>query len=262
VAFALPPSDRIGRPAGYLARLGLGRLWRPRSEWWIAALSLAGWAGLVAAQGDGGVAGLCSGGGWIGRLAGEWRAGVLAARLIGCAAMTAAMVAAMTPPLSIDSLRLVALRSLPRWKARTQAAWFAGYAGVWAAATMLAALLIMALPSPMRPNLSAAAFLAAALWQLTPAKRRALNACHKAQPLPVGGPKAVAAGLSWGARVGLACLAACGPMMLAAMTAPLPAAAMAGVFVVALYERYVARPPFTATALALAAAGGLIAVAG
>jgi hypothetical protein len=51
-------------------------------------------------------------------------------------------------------------------------------------------------------------------------------------------------------------------MMLAAMSAPWPAAAMAGVFAVALYERYVAKPPFAATALALAVAGGLLAALG
>ena len=262
MAFIAPQTFRAVASVGFLARLGLGRLWRPRGEWWIGAVSLAGWAGLIAAQGDGGVAGLCSGGGWVGRLAGEWRAGLLAPRLIGSAAMTLAMVAAMTPPLAIDSLRVVALRSFPKWRVRTQAAWFAAYAGVWAAATMLAELPLMALPPPLRPHLAAAAFLAAALWQLTPAKRRALNACHKARPLPAGGPRAVAAGAGWGARVGAACLAACGPMMLAAMAASWPAAAMAGVSALALYERYVARPPFAATALALAAAGGLIVAAG
>jgi hypothetical protein len=249
-----------GRLARYIARLGLGRLWRPASEWWIAAVSLVGWAALLGAEG-GGLAGLCSRADWLGRIVAEWRAGVLEERLTACLVMSLAMVAAMMPPLAIDNLRLVAMRSF-RWRrAWALGAWLAGYLGTWAAAALTASLTLMAIASPaVRPGLAAAAFLAAAVWQLTPAKRRALRACHRARPLPPTGLRADLACASFGARIGFACIAACGPMMFAAMATPWPTLAMAGVFAVALYERYVGRPPIRVTALAFAAAGGLLAV--
>jgi hypothetical protein len=122
-------------------------------------------------------------------------------------------------------------------------------------------LALMTLVSPdAKPWVAAAAFLAAAAWQVMPAKAWALRACHRTRPLEPSGVRADASCLLFGARVSAACMVSCGPMMLAAMASPCPSLALAGVFVVALRERYVWRPPIRGTALALASAGGFLAL--
>jgi hypothetical protein len=246
---------------GLAARLGPGGRGRPAAERWIVAASLSGWVYLLADDRGGGLAQLCSGAGWIGRLAGEWRAGLFARQMTGCVAMAFAMSVAMMLPLTLDNLRFVALRSFAWRRGRALGAWLAGYLGVWIAMASAISLALTAVASPAgRPLVAAIAFFAAALWQLTPAKRWALRACHRTRPLEPTGPAADASCLGFGARIGLACVVGCGPMMLAAMAAPWPTFALAGVFAVALYERYVWRPPTRATVLAFAAASGLLAL--
>jgi hypothetical protein len=245
----------------FLARFGVGGRWRPASEWWIPAASLAGWIWLVAAGDARGFAGLCASGGPIGRLIGEWRAGILAGDVAGCLLMSLAMTLAMMLPLTIDAQRYVALRSFPWRRARALGGWLIGYLVPWLAVTWIVSLALMTLVGPAaRPWVAAVGFLVAAAWQMTPAKAWALRACHRTRPLEPSGVRADASCLLFGARVGAACMASCGPMMLAAMASPWPTLARAGVFVVALRERYVWRPPIRATALALAAAGSFLAL--
>jgi hypothetical protein len=256
-----PMRERLARLARFLAGLGLFARWRPASEWWIPAASLAGWGWLVAADQGRGFAGLCAGAGPIGRLIGEWRAGILASQLAGCLLMSLAMTLAMMLPLTIDAQRYVALRSFPWRRARALGGWLVGYLVPWIATASIASLTLMIAIGPAaRPWVAAAAFLAAAVWQVTPVKGRALRACHRTRPLKPSGLSADASCLLYGARVGGACMASCGPMMFAAMASPWPTLALAGVFVVVLRERYVWRSPTRATALALAAAGGFLAL--
>jgi len=99
-----------------------------------------------------------------------------------------------------------------------------------------------------------------AIWQLTPAKRWALGACHYTAPLYPTGLRADASCLTLGMRIAGACVVSCGPMMLAAMAAPVPVPALGGVFVVALFERHVWRPPTAITAGAFTLAGSALAV--
>lgn len=247
--------------AGRLDRLGLVGRWAPASQWRILAASLVGWAWLGAAGGGRGFVGLCAGPGPIGRLVGEWRAGILGGQMVGCLLMSLAMTVAMMLPLTIDAQRYVALRSFPWRRGRALAGWLVGYLAPWVAAASVASLVLMIAVGPAaRPWVAAAAFLFAAAWQLTPLKGWALRACHRTRPLKPSGVAADASCVLFGARVGAACMVSCGPMMLAAMASPWPTLALAGVFVVALRERYVWRPPTRVTALALAAAGGLLAL--
>lgn len=229
--------------------------------WWIFAPSLAGWIWLVAAGSDRGFAGLCAGPGPISRLVGEWRAGILGDQLAGCLSMSLAMTVAMMLPLTIDTQRYVLLRSFPWRRGRALAGWLVGYLVPWIAAAWIVSLLLMIAVGPAaRPWVAAAAFLFAALWQVTPLKGWALRACHRTRPLKPSGVAADASCLLFGARISASCMVSCGPMMFAAMASPWPTLALAGVFVVALRERYVQRPPTCATALALAAASGFLAL--
>ena len=242
-----------------LIRLGPVRRWKPASQWWILAASVAGWVWLAAAEDGRGLVGLCAGPSPIGRLVGEWRAGLLGGQMVGCLLMSLAMAFAMMLPLTIGAQRYVALRSYPWRRGRALAGWLAGYLAPWIAAAWIASLVLMIAVGPTaRPWVAAAAFLVAAVWQLTPLKGWALRACHKTRPLQPSGVAADASCLLFGARVGAACMASCGPMMFAAMASPWPTLALAGVFVVALHERYVWRPPTRATAFVLAAAGGFL----
>ena len=135
-----------------------------------------------------------------------------------------------------------------------------GYLVPLIVAASVASLGLMTVVGPAARPWAAAAFLVAAVWQVTPAKGWALRACHRTRPLKPTGLSADASCLQFGADVSAACMVSCGPMMLAAMASPWPTWALAGVFVVALRERYVWRPPIRATALALAAAGGFLAL--
>src|SRR4029077_832088 len=56
----------------------------------------------------------------------------------------------------------------------------------------------------------------AALWQLTPLKRKAMLACHRSRPLPPRGWRARAGGVDFAVHNGGACSAPCWAMSLAA----------------------------------------------
>ena len=251
--------EAVTRVTRLPARLGLRRCGAGHT--WIAAASLTGWAMLVALDHGGGLAGLCSAAGWPARLAGAWRAGLVTGRLGACVAMSFAMVVAMTPPLTIGQLRFVARRSFPWRRARAAGLWLVGYLGTWAlvAAVMSLVLMVLAPPGRMGVGVAAALGLAASLWQLTPLKRRALAACHRVHPFPAAGRGADAACLASGARIGVACVATCGPVMAAAMASPWPLPALAAAFALSLWERYARRPRVAAGALALAVTGAVLA---
>ena len=122
---ALAP-ERLADATRFLARLGLSARWGPASEWWIPVTSLVGWGWLAAADQGRGFARLCAGGGPIGRLVGEWRAGILASNAAGCLLMALAMTLALMLPLTIDAQRYVALRSFPGGgRGRSAAGWSA-----------------------------------------------------------------------------------------------------------------------------------------
>ncbi len=61
--------------------------------------------------------------------------------------------------------------------------------------------------------LVAAALTAAAAWQLTEPKRRALVRCHRASPLPPRGRPATVGIAKFAARNGVACVTSCWAMM-------------------------------------------------
>lgn len=165
------------------------------------------------------------------------------APLLATLPMLALMAMAMMLTPALPTVQRVALNSL-YWRRRRAALEFvAVFLAVWTAysLTVLGALDLSGLATaPLAP---AAALSLAALWQLTPAKRRALQACHRTRPLPPRGWRASAAVAGFGLRNGLACLASCWAMMLTmAFAGPPRLAWMAALTGLITAERLSLRP--------------------
>jgi predicted metal-binding membrane protein len=170
--------------------------------------------------------------------------------------MFALMALAMMLPATAAEVRITAARSLWRRRGRAIAEWIVAFSATW----VLAGIAILAarrlaldsglLETGAVPLAFGLAF--AAAWQLTPVKRRALNACHRTRPLAPSGPRADRDCLLYGATIGRECVVSCGPMM-AAMT--LGSAhgliIMAGLTAVVLAERFRHRTPRRSSAAAL-----------
>lgn len=169
-----------------------------------------------------------------------------------------AMAAAMALPATNDPLRHVLRSSFSDRAVRHGTLFLLAFAAAWSAFA-LAALLAATLPTPgLRLPIAAASLLAAAAWQTAPARRRALGRCHGTIPIYAEGWAGMRSSAAYGLRIGGACVAACGPLMLAAMLSPLPLAAMAAAAALAARERY-GRPGTAAVhARLLAALAGLL----
>jgi predicted metal-binding membrane protein len=126
------------------------------------------------------------------------------------------MATAMMVPTAMPAVRHVGGKSLYWRRRRATVEFVAVYVALW---TMFGAAVLGSLAS-LRPAGSpyalAAALALAAIWQLTPPKRRALRACHRSRPLPPRGWRASAGVADFALRYGGACLASCWAMMLAA----------------------------------------------
>jgi hypothetical protein len=108
------------------------------------------------------------------------------------------MIVAMLVPGMAGSIRATVAASLWRRRQRALAEYLGGYFAVWMIATapLLGAISLTLNAGHYRLNdtVTAVALVAAALWQLTPANRRALNAHRRTRPLaPMGAaPTAIA----------------------------------------------------------------------
>jgi predicted metal-binding membrane protein len=165
------------------------------------------------------------------------------------------MSAAMMLPLTIAPVRHVAFRSL--WKRRHRAVFcfLLGVALIWTAVGLLwIAILGLHGASAFGTVASSLVIAVAAGWQFTPAKRRALLACHRTVPLAVDRWRADLDCLRYGLLHGRHCLLSCWALMLAAMLLHPGLPAMFGASVVALTERYRPQRLRTASLLALALA--------
>ena len=159
------------------------------------------------------------------------------------------MTLAMMGPVALAAARHVAVNSL-RWRRqRAVAAFGLTYLGVWTLAGAGAVALATAVPSAGWWFAATVAF--AALWQLTPAKRGALRACHRTVPLRPTGWPALRSCLSFGLRHGGACVASCWPLMLAMVfVTDLHLLWTAAFAVVPLVERVSERPVRSARRMA------------
>ena len=164
----------------------------------------------------------------------EYGTGMLGGMLVGWVTM----MAAMTPILAIPMVRIVAARSFGHRRHRAVAIFLAGAALSWCASGfgMLVPMVAADLLAPGRRSVAACAFLAAAAWQITSQKRRALLACHRTVPLAAFGWRADVDCLGVGWSYGVQCFLSCWLMMLASMLTHL-LAAMLCVQIVAIRER-------------------------
>jgi hypothetical protein len=211
--------------------------------WATAPAAALGWAGLAQlALIAGFAAPLCLGGQAIvapiqiaalrGAVAGHWP---------DLAAHALAMAAIMAVPATNAPLRHVLGSSFPERAPLHGGLFLLAFVLLWCGAAMLAELGLLAaavLAPDLRLPIAAAAFVAAAAWQVAPARRKAFGRCHGTIPVYAGGWAGIRSSALYGLRIGRACAAACGPLMLAAMLSPLPLPAMGAAALLAMRERY------------------------
>jgi hypothetical protein len=211
-------------------------------HWWVVALCAAAW----------------------GTMAARWWNGSHAHRF-GLVEWTL-MVGAMMLPLVFGHLRVVAARSLWPRRQRGMMAFLCGYSAI----SLLAGAAILALvpladvvaervgsPAPIVMGLGLAA-----AWQLSPLKRRALNACHRTMPLSPRGWPANRDCLRYGWAIGRTCCVSCAGLMLACVLAGHSLPVMVAATAVAGSERVSVRATAwtTSAALALMATVHLVAI--
>jgi predicted metal-binding membrane protein len=132
------------------------------------------------------------------------------------------MLAAMMAPVLIMPLRHIRQRSFRHRQARSITLFVVGYGAVWilGGGVVLAielAVMSFALP-PWLPV--AAAVSAAAVWQFSPVKQRALNRCHSHRELAAFGVVADMDALRFGLTHGMWCAVSCWALMLLPMLLP------------------------------------------
>jgi predicted metal-binding membrane protein len=156
------------------------------------------------------------------------------------------MVVAMMFPLVVGSIRKTAERSLWRRRHRAIGAFLTGYLASW---VMVGAGVIALLASAHlngahhSPIFGAAGFAIAAVWQLTPIRRRALRACQRTMPLAPVGWRADADCVRFGCTIGARCVTTCWALMLACTLAGHSVPAMACVALVSAADRWVPGSP-------------------
>jgi predicted metal-binding membrane protein len=198
-----------------------------------------------------------------GQAAGHVAAAGAFAPLAGTLPMLALMAAAMMLPPALPTVGYVAVNSFYWRRRRAVVEFLVAFVAVWVAyeLVVLGALGRTGVGSwSLAP---AAALALAAVWQLTPAKRRALQACHRTRALPPKGWRATAGVADLGLRNGGACVVSCWAMMLSTAFVGLPSLVwMAALTGLTTAERLSSTPRRATRRVALAlAAAALAAVA-
>jgi predicted metal-binding membrane protein len=181
-----------------------------------------------------------------------WRSGVLGGMLVTCLLMVVAMV----PVLAVPLVRHVSARTFPGRRDGAVAFFLGGSVCVWLLVGVTVVLVLSCLPLPHWA--AVVTFAVAAIWQFTPAKRRALLRCHRTVPLAPMGWQSDRDCFLFGASHGAGCVASCWAMMLAVMVAghdPIMTLCVQGV---ALAERRSRLPWVRGSALLLLACGTVV----
>jgi predicted metal-binding membrane protein len=187
----------------------------PAAATW--AISLAAWGVLALGAGGAPLLAFCSATGLLNRPPAASLSLALAldppATL---AAGWALMIAAMMSPLTAGPLQHVSERSFAARRWRSMLLFAAGYGVAWmAAGVALEAVVIAArLAAPHGWLPFALATAVALVWQVSPAKQRCLNGCHRRPPLAAFGLAADRDALRYGLTHGGWCLGACWALML------------------------------------------------
>jgi predicted metal-binding membrane protein len=166
------------------------------------------------------------------------------------------MVIAMMGPALLPAVGHASMNSLPWRRRRAMVEVVSAYLAVWTVFGFIALGALRPLRDARAPLVVVLAF--AALWELTPSKRRALRDCHRVVPLPPRGLGAEAAAVRFGLRQGTACMRSCWPLMLVMALLPMGQLWwMVGLTALVTSERFLDRPQHVrrvaAGALAIAA---------
>jgi predicted metal-binding membrane protein len=226
-------------------------LWR-YPEWWTVALAGAAWAAIIAQAAS------ASGVPHVHAAMMEGRFGYHGTGLYEWLLMTVAMMF----PAMVGPAHGAAIRSLWTRRNRAIAMFLFGYLIVWMLMGVAISAALLSLGLNGRVFSIAMAFGAAAAWQLTPVKRWALKACHRAMPLAARGWRADYDCLRYGCAMGAYCIASCGALMLACSLAGHSLVPMISGTAIIIAERYF--PWVSAGAIVAgisAVAGGYFAVA-
>ncbi len=171
----------------------------------------------------------------------------------------AVMAVAMMVPVTLPSVRHVALGSTWRRRHRAVAVFLAAFLGVWLAFGTVIVAVSQAAVSRLGPAATVVvAFAAAAAWQVSPAKRRGLRRCGRTMPLAPHGWRADRDCAHFGAVAGWSCVLSCWALMAATVAAAHSLVVMAVLFAVQLDERLRRRPASGASAVVVAGLGALV----
>jgi predicted metal-binding membrane protein len=222
-------------------------MWTWHPEWWLPAVGVLGWLGLVAHE----VINLSPGEGH------QHGTGVPMQ-----AFMWAAMIAIMLP-LIAPNVRFIALRSPKHRRYQATAEVAASWAVAWiAAAVVLAFASSLAVRGLGKPIAITVFVVLAICWQCSPLKLRSTARCHRTFAPPLDTRLASVACSRFGARLGLDCVASCWALMAVMAVAGHSLLAVGPLFWVSWAERF-RRPhhdPRTTTAVGVIAAAGLAAI--
>ncbi len=193
--------------------------------WWVLVLAVGCWLAIAATHlgfvtggtGTGHDPAISSAGHHLhaGSGPGEWNLAGMARMLADWLLMAVAMMA----PLAMPAVRHVAYNSFDSRRFRGSAIFLVSSLAIWIPFG-IAVLGLRWSWDAYAPGLAAAwplsfALLAAALWQFTPWKRRALNACRSPVPLRPFGYRADLSCMRFGVVHGWRCLLSCWAIMLA-----------------------------------------------
>jgi predicted metal-binding membrane protein len=220
---------RAGRRPSALHRVR--RLGWPQPEWWVAAAAVGAWVWLAAAPHPHAGHRMAPDAPWIG-----------------------AMVVAMMLPLTLPAVRHVARSSPGRRRHAGVAEFLAGYLAVWMLAMLALAAVVSAAASVTGwVAAGAGAAVAAALWEVAPARTRHLRRCERTVPLAPRGWRADADCARFGARTGVSCVGTCWALMAACVAVPHGLPLMAALFGVQLSARHLRQhSPALSSAVVLA----------
>lgn len=196
---------------------------RAQPELVALAVAVIAWVALLAVHAAPTMIGGLAGGGSASALAGSAVAIAGRAAVVGLPEW-ALMSAAMMVPVAIPAARHVGRNSLRRRRHRAVATFLSAYLALWVLFGGVALFAAWwwhgsswgaAMPAEIT---IAAAITAAAVWQLTPVRRRQLRGCRRSIPLPPHGVRADLACARFGARYGLSCIGSCWALMLVMAT--------------------------------------------
>jgi hypothetical protein len=161
------------------------------------------------------------------------------------------MTSAMMMPIAGRRIRSVVLACEPPVRVLAGATTLAGFLVAWMLAGAVVVGATAALPAltfGANPLGFVAVWWLAALWQLTPARARALERCHRVRMARRRRARQWLPGLDYGRW----CVAACGPAMAAMAVTDTPLLVMAGMTVALVAERSAFRPRRVTRVIALA----------